>query len=229
MSAEWEQPEGDWQPPTDPEEYAEWVEKFPGGIVDFGLAEGLTHAQLEWLRRAREGYRADRFAAAERLVAELRARLRQQCPEVRWPKVFTEGFARAMITEEPLRTAMLEHLEKWIVAIERAYGGEVRPVVTWKHIEGGIDVDATIPKPCDMVEIYYRIKGRAQWKFLVRNTSTLKRLYTTAEYLDEPEKKLWPGRTLEFVAVGWFEEAMFGFPTEPVAVPVPALAVPPLA
>ncbi len=34
----------------------------------------------------------------------------------------------------------------------------------------------------------------------------------------EEEKKLWPGRTLEFVAVGWFEEEAFGFPTEPVPV-----------
>ena len=220
MSTEWQPPGEDWQPPKDPEKYAEWLEQFPPGLPEMMMKEGATPAQLEEMRRAREEYRADLFATAQQAVAELRGRLRAVCPEARWPSVFKEGFARVPIMPEPERTEMVKVLGQWVEGVERAYGGELRPVLTWKYFEEGIDLNATIPKPCEMTTIYYRLKGRAAWQFLIRNTGTLKPLYTTEEYLETAEKKLWPGRTLEFVAVGWFEEAAFGFPTEPVAVPV---------
>lgn len=225
MSTEWQPPGEEWQPPKDPEEYAEWVAKFPEGIVEYGLREGLTHAQLEELRRMREAYRADLFAAAQQGVAEVRERLQAVCPEERWPSVFKEGFARVPIMPEPERTEMVKLLGKWVEGVERAYGGAVRPALNWKYCPEGIRLEFSVPKPCEGTMVYYRVKGRAAWQLFGIYTRSPKVVYTGAEYLVEEDQKLWPGRTLEFVAVGWFEEASFGFLTEPVAVPVPSAKV----
>ena len=149
--------------------------------------------------------------------------MRAVCPEERWPSVFKEGFARVPIMPDPERMEMVKLLDEWVAGIERAYGGAVRPTLTGGQFAEGVEVKFDMPKPCDSTAVYYRLKGRTKWVFLLRYTHPAsKRLYTTPEYLEAAEKKLWPGRTLEFVAVGWFEEAAFGFPSVPVAVPVPA-------
>lgn len=217
MSAEWE-------PPSDSGEYAAWLDNFAEKLPLYADKLGITPEELAQVQAAREFTRKELFAATQQALSGLATRLQTVCPAARWPAVFTEAFARLPTTREPDRSQMLRLLERWIAGVERAYGADFHPVLTWKYIEGGLELNFTIPKPCEATEVYYRIKGRAKWEFLIRNTGTIKRLYTTAEYLDDPEKKQWPGRTLEFVAVGWFEAAAFGFPTEPVAVPVPALA-----
>jgi hypothetical protein len=75
--------------------------------------------------------------------------------------------------------------------------------------------------PCEATSVFYRLKGRAAWKLLVLNTQPGKKLFTTPQYLQDEEQKGWPGKTLEFVACGWFENASFGFPSETVAAIVP--------
>lgn len=217
MSAEWE-------PPSDPGEFAAWLDNFADKLPQYADKLGISPAELAQVQAAREFTRQELFAATQQALSGLATRLQAVCPAERWPGVFKEAFARLPVTREPDRSQMLRLLENWIAGVERAHGADVRPVLTWNYFEQGIDLTATIPKPCEMSGIYYRIKGRAKWEFLIRNTGTRKRIYTTAENLDEPERTLWPGRTLEFVAGGWFEEAAFGFPTEPVAVPVPVLA-----
>lgn len=221
MSPEWQPPGEEWEPPKDPEKYAEWVAKFPEGLVEFGLREGLTHAQLEELRRLREAYRTEQLEAAQRGVAELRGRLRKVCPEERWPAVFPQGFARVPTMPEPERTELIALLGQWVEGIERAYGGALRPELTCSYFESGIKVGFTIPRPCEMTCVYYRLRGRAVWQMLGIYTSPVKYFYTSPEDREEAEAKDWPGRMMEFVAVGRFEEAHFGFPSEVVALKVP--------
>ncbi len=213
----------EWQPPEDPGEYAAWLDNFVEKLPLYAKQLGVTPEELEELRKDRELVRGELLAETQRTLVELRGRLKAVCPAERWPGVFQEAFARLPITREPDRSQMLRLLGKWVAGIERAYGGEVRPVLSWKYCPEGIRLEFSVPKPCEGTMMYYRSKGRAAWRFFGIYTRSPKIIFTAPEYLVEEDQKRWPGRALEFVAVGWFEEAAFGFPCEPVAVPVPVL------
>lgn len=209
--------------PEDPGEFAAWLDNFAEQLPKYAEELGITREELEELRKSREFVRADLLKTTQRTLAALYGRLKAVCPVERWPRVFQEAFARLPITREPDRSQMLRLLGKWVAGVERAYGGEVRPVLSWKYCPEGIRLEFSVPKPCEGTMVNYRFKGRAAWQFFGIYTRSPKIVFTAPEYLVEEDQKRWPGSTLEFVAVGWFEEAAFGFPCEPVAVPVPAL------
>lgn len=214
----------EFQLPDDPGELQAWLDNFAEQLPKYAEQLGITPEELAQVKEFQQSHRRDVHQAVTEALAIQRQRLVAACPdETRWPSVFKDGWTRLPVSREPERSQAARLLAQWITGIERAYAGPVRPVLTGGHFAEGIELRFDLPKPCDSTAVYYRLKGRAKWEFLLRYTHPgIKRLYTTPEYLDEEEKKLWPGRTLEFVAVGWFEEAAFGFPCEPVAVAVPS-------
>lgn len=193
----------EFQLPEDPGELQAWLDNFAEQLPKYAEQLGITPAELAQVKEFQQLHRRDVYQAVTEALAIQRQRLAAACPdEARWPSVFKDGWVRLPVIREPERSQAARLLAQWITGIELRFD---------------------LPKPCDSTAVYYRLKGRAKWEFLLRYTHPgVKRLHTTPEYLDEEEQKLWPGRTLEFVAVGWFEEAAFGFPCEPVAVPVPS-------
>lgn len=214
----------EWQLPEDPGELQAWLDNFVEKLPQYADKLGVTPEELARLRETRLAHRHWVHESVLEALTIQRQRLKAACPdEARWPAVFEDGWRRLPVIREPERSQAARLLATWITGIERAYAGAVRPTLTGGQFAEGVEVKFDVPKPCDSTAVYHRLKGRAKWEILLRYTHPgSKRLHTTPEYLETAEEKLWPGRTLEFVAVGWFEEAAFGFPSEPVAVPVPA-------
>ena len=212
----------EWNPPEDDAEFTAWMDNFIEKLPKYAKELGVTQEELDELRKQHTGFRAAFFREIQERLGGLRQRLKALCLENDWPAVLGEAFPRIPITREPDRSELLRLLERWIAGIERAHGGKVQPKLSWRYCPEGIQLDFTIPKPCECTSVFYRQKGRAEWKHLITNTQPHKRLFTAPQYLqDDEEKKAWPGRTLEFVACGWFEDASFGFPSETVAAMVP--------
>jgi hypothetical protein len=215
MSAEWTPPETD-------AEFAAWMDNFVEKLPKYADQLGIKPEELAALQKIRAGFRAAFFREIQEELAGLRRRLKALRPEDHWPVALVEGFARLPITREPDRSALLRLMKQWIGGIERAHGGGVCPQLSWHYFSEGVHLDFTIPKPCEATSVFYRLKGRAAWKFLVTNTQPCKRLFTAPSYVEEDEeRKAWLGKTVEFVACGWFENASFGFPSNPLAVVVP--------
>lgn len=211
----------DFQLPEDPGEFQAWLDNFAEKLPLFAEQLGITPEKLAQVQQFKLEHRKQVHQAVTEALLIQRQRLAAVCPKEQWPKVFEDGWMRLPITREPERSRCARLLAQWITGIERAHAGPVRPELRCSYFEQGIRVEFTKPLPCDMTSVYYRQRGRATWQLLGIYASGSKYLHTAPEYLEEAEQKLWPGRVLEFVAVGRFEAASFGFPSEIAFAKVP--------
>ena len=160
----------EFQLPEDPGELQAWLDNFAEQLPKYAEQLGITPAELAHVQEFRQFHRREVHQAVTEALAIQRQRMAAVCPEeARWPSVFKDGWVRLPVIREPERSQSARLLAEWITGIERAYAGAVRPVVTWSYFPAGIEVRFDQPKPCDSTAVYFRVKGRAKWKFLLRS------------------------------------------------------------